>query len=131
MNMLVKSRQTANRLLLSIAAVVVTSLPSQATPPVFHILIESASPYFLPPSAKINAGEPIRWDNPTPSHHTVTHDGCIGEGPCAFDSGSLRPDDSYSLPGLPPGRYSYHCQLHPIMRGILMVAEPAASSSQT
>jgi plastocyanin len=85
----------------------------------------------LPTSAKVAAGSPIRWENPTPSHHTVTHDGCIVEGPCAFDSGSLPPNESYTLPGLPPGSYPYHCRLHPIMRGILTVTNPVVPPSRT
>lgn len=29
---------------------------------------------------------------------------------------------------LPPGKYSYHCELHPIMRGTLIVIESQARS---
>ena len=114
------------------AVVVLASLPGMATPPSFQIIIESGSPYFLPVSAQVVAGAPIRWENPTPSYHTVTHDGCVlEEGPCAFDSGSLAPNGSYSLPGLGPGQYPYHCRLHPIMRGVLTVVDPLSAPSQT
>lgn len=123
--------KTTRRLLTIAAVFILTGLPGWASPPSFQILIESGSPYFLPSSAKVAAGAPIRWDNPTPSHHTVTHDGCIAEGPCAFDSGSLPPNESYTLPGLPPGRYPYHCRLHPIMRGVLTITEPLANPSET
>ncbi len=44
-----------------------------------------------------------------------------------FASGSVAPNGSYTVPGLPPGRYLYHCSLHPIMRGVLIVIEPAAA----
>jgi len=118
-------------LIIVLGVVVLSSLPGLATPPSFQIIIESASPYYLPASARVAPGSPIRWDNPTPSHHTVTHDGCLTEEPCAFDSGSLPPNESYTLPGLPPGRYSYHCRLHPIMRGTLTVTDPVAAPSET
>jgi plastocyanin len=104
---------------------------THATPPQFQIIIESGSPYYLPASAKVPADASIRWDNPTGSPHTITHDACVEEGPCMFDSGAIPPGGSYVIPSLPPGRYPYQCRLHPIMRGMLTVADPAASPSQT
>ncbi|WP_447976737.1 hypothetical protein [Candidatus Nitrospira bockiana] len=105
--------------------------PGYATAPPFQIIIDSGSPYYYPASARVPAGAPIRWDNPTGSPHTITHDGCVVEdGPCVFDSGSVPPNGSYTLPGLAPGRYPYQCRLHPIMRGIVVV-EPGNNSSQT
>jgi plastocyanin len=105
--------------------------PSHATPPQFQIIIESGSPYYLPASAKVPTDSAIRWENPTASPHTITHDGCLTEeGPCVFDSGAIPPNGGYTLPGLPPGSYPYHCRLHPIMRGILTVTEPIKSASR-
>jgi plastocyanin len=102
-----------------------------ATPPQFQIIIESGSPYYLPASAKVPSGAAIRWENPTASPHTITHDNCLSEGPCAFDSGEVPPNGSYTLPGLPPGQYPYQCRLHPIMRGVLTITDPSASATQT
>ena len=79
--------------------------------------MESWSPYFTPAAATVTAGSAIRWENPTGTHHTITHDGCLGTGACAFDSGSIGPDGVFEISGLPPGLYPYHCTLHPIMRG--------------
>lgn len=89
----------------------------------FRIQMESWSPYFAPVTATVTAGNPIRWENPTSSHHTITHDGCRGSGACAFDSGSIGPDGVFELTQLPPGQYPYHCMLHPIMRGTLVVVD--------
>lgn len=105
--------------------------PSLATPPAFTITIDSSSPYYQPAVARVVTGAPIRWDNPTASYHTVTHDGCATEGPCLFDSGSVPPNGSYTVPGLPPGRYPYHCRLHPIMRGVLTVSDAQVGPEQT
>lgn len=105
--------------------------PTAATPPYMQILIEDGSPYFVPVAATIGSGSPIRWENPTPTHHTVTHNACVDEsGPCAFDSGTMPPGEAFTLPGLPPGRYAYHCRIHPIMRGVLTVTEPSQMPSQ-
>ena len=94
----------------------------------FHIQIEAWSPYFLPKAAFVRAGTPVRWENPTATRHTITHDGCVNGGPCAFDSGVIPPSGVYDLAGLAPGRYAYHCTLHPIMRGVLVVTENLRAS---
>jgi plastocyanin len=117
--------------LMVLAWLVILIVPGQAVPPPFEIVLDSVSPYYYPASATIPAGAPIRWENPTGSPHTITHEGCLSEDPCVFDSGTIHPGNSYSLTGLAPGRYPYQCRLHPIMRGILVIAEPAASTSQT
>ena len=95
--------------------------PTYAVAPSLTIIMEGESPYFIPAMAKVASGVPIHWENPTATAHTVTHDACLSEGPCLFDSGSVAPNSRYSLSGLPPGRYPYHCQVHPIMRGVLTV----------
>ncbi len=103
--------------------------PAQAYGPLFTIVMEGEAPYFFPVHAKVPTGTPIQWKNPTATSHTATYDGCVTEGPCLFDSGSVEPNGAYSAPSLPPGRYPYHCQVHPIMRGLLTVTESTASPS--
>jgi len=100
-------------------------LPGGATSPHFQITIENGAPYFLPVSATVSTGTPIRWDNPTPTEHTITHDSCLDDGPCTFDSGIMPSNAHYTLPSLPPGRYAYHCRIHPVMRGTLTVTDSA------
>jgi plastocyanin len=98
--------------------------PTAATPPYTAIIIDSGSPYFVPKSATVLTGAPIRWENPTPTEHTITHMGCMEDGePCAFDSGIVLPNGTFTLPGLAPGRYPYFCRVHPIMRGMLIVTD--------
>ena len=117
---------TVLRIAVGCAMLVMGVLPSTATPPHFEITIENASPYFSPSAATIMTGTPIRWDNPTPTEHTVTHDSCVTEGSCAFDSDTMLPNAHYTIPSLPPGRYPYHCRVHPIMRGTLIVTDSTA-----
>jgi plastocyanin len=107
------------------------SWPTTATQPYTLIIIEDGSPYFVPVTATVASGNPIRWGNPTPTLHTITHNGCVDDsGLCAFDSGTMPPEDTFTLPGLPPGRYVYHCRIHPIMRGVLTVTDSSRSPSQ-
>ena len=83
-----------------------TAWPAIATPLYTAIIIESGSPYFVPKSATVSSGTPIRWDNPTATEHTITHSGCLENGDtCAFDSGVVLPNSSFTLPGLAPGSY--------------------------
>lgn len=102
-----------------------------ATAPYTAIIIDSGSPYFVPKLATVSTGVPIRWDNPTPTEHTITHTGCLEEGgACAFDSGSVMPNSSFTLPGLAPGRYPYLCRVHPIMRGTIIVTDSTSLPAQ-
>lgn len=98
----------------------------------YPIVMESRSPYYQPMTAQVTDGTPIAWQNRTAAHHTVTHDGCVNGGICAFDSGAVEPDGSFVISGLPPGRYPYHCRLHPIMRGELIVMpDPSRAAQQS
>jgi len=108
-----------------------TAWPTTATGPYTAIIIDSGSPYFIPKSATVSSGAAIRWDNPTATDHTITHLGCLEDGNiCAFDSGIIRPNSSFTHPGLTPGRYPYLCRVHPIMYGVITVTEVATFPSQ-
>ena len=100
------------------------------SPPPVVIKMESWAPYYRPSEAEIEMKTAIRWNNPTASTHTVRHDGCAKKGPCLFDSGAVSPNGSYTISGLPPGRYPYHCELHPIMRGELVVGGDPIDSTE-
>jgi plastocyanin len=101
--------------------ILTTSLPSQIT-------MEDGSPYYIPVTATVVSGTPIRWENPTPTHHTVTHNGCVEDGgSCLFDSGAVSPGSHFVVSGLPAGRYAYHCRIHPIMRGQLTVTDDSST----
>ena len=95
-----------------------------------HITIGTFSPYYSPNLAHISSGVPITWENPTATLHSITHDGCKSGDRCAFDSGAIGPNRTFTVPQLQPGSYPYHCSFHPIMRGVVVVLD-SESSSQT
>ena len=108
-----------------------TAWPTTATPPYTAIIIDSGSPYFVPKSATVSSGAPIRWENSTPTEHTITHSGCLEDrNACEFDSGIVLPTGSFTLAGLLPGRYPYLCRIHPIMHGVITVTDMATFPSQ-
>jgi plastocyanin len=90
------------------------------------IIIDNDPPYFLASKTIATSGTPIRWENRTAFHHAIIYDACVAGSPCAFVVESIAPNEIYTLQGLPPGRYAYHCRLHPIMRGEVVVVDPFA-----
>lgn len=95
-----------------------------------EILFETTSPYYQPGVAVVPPGTPVRWINATASHHTVRHDGCARDEPCAFQSLAVPPDSNFLIAPLPPGRYAYHCELHPVMRGTLIILDAQPQSDR-
>jgi len=93
-----------------------------------RITLGTFAPYYSPNFVHIKIGTPISWENPTADLHTITHDGCKAGARCAFDSGPLGPNGTFTLGYLPPGQYTYHCAFHPIMQGTLVIIEPNTSS---
>ena len=94
-----------------------------------EITFEPIAPYYQPQLAVVSTGTPVRWVNPTASPHSVRHDDCLTDAMCAFQSIAVPPDSVFSIAPLPPGRYSYHCELHPIMRGLLIVIDPGVEAA--
>ena len=113
---------------LTVLGVLLAASVGMAAPSAMHIQIEGFSPYYSPKTAEVLVGTPVFWENPTSSHHTITHDGCKTGEFCVFDSGSIAPNGKFGLYHLPPGRYSYHCSLHPIMQGTLVVNKSSGPS---
>jgi plastocyanin len=70
---------------------------------------------FMPTAITITQGSTVHWMNEGPSVHTSTGDTGI------WDSGNLSPGNSYQFTFNTPGRYPYHCALHPAMTGTVTV----------
>lgn len=94
-----------------------------------EITFETSAPYYQPQVAVVPAGIPVSWVNSTASPHSVRHDDCLTDATCAFQSIAVPPDSSFSIAPLPPGRYGYHCELHPVMRGVLIVLDPGVEAA--
>jgi plastocyanin len=71
--------------------------------------------FFDPPDAAVEPGSTITWTNNGAVPHTVTAD----DG--SFDSGVLNPGDSYTVAFDGQGTVTYHCAIHPEMRGSVTV----------
>jgi plastocyanin len=82
---------------------------------------------FEPREVTIPVGGTVEWRNSSIETHTVTDDPAAAKDPAhaqlpaggqAFNSGPLKPGQSYSHTFTVPGRYSYFCQPHE-MHGML------------
>jgi plastocyanin len=99
-----------------------------AAPSPLHITVGTFAPYYSPTFVRVGPNTPISWNNPTGALHSITHDGCKNGARCAFDSGPLGPNRTFTLHQLSPGSYPYHCSFHPIMRGVLEVIDSHPSN---
>jgi len=72
---------------------------------------------FQPATITVKAGTTVSWVNKDDDPHTVTSD------TPSFDSSGLDLDAKFSHTFRTPGRYAYHCAVHPFMRGIVIVKE--------
>jgi plastocyanin len=70
---------------------------------------------FHPAHITVTRGTKVTWINKDMTKHTAT----ASNG--AFDSGVLRPGQSYSHTFKTVGKKGYHCQIHPSMMGSVTV----------
>ncbi len=105
------------------------SLPLLEASSSHDIQIETQPPFFSPNQLTISLGARLTWKNRTQEPHTIISDDCRFGRKCSFDSGFLGPNGRFALPPLKPGRYPYHCGIHPFMRGLLTIHPPQSFSS--
>ena len=86
-----------------------------------QIVLLDREPFYSPPSISLQVGQAVKWQNQSMQPHTITHDGCSLGEKCAFHSGHLHPGEQFSVRDLTPGIYPYHCNIHPFMRGVIVV----------
>jgi plastocyanin len=73
---------------------------------------------FSPSTLTVRAGTTVTWrfDQPSAPHNVVD----LGTPPL-FNSGTPRGTGTYSFTFTAPGTYPYICQVHPSMRGSIIV----------
>lgn len=86
-------------------------MTTQAKPTEVHL----ADNQFQPPMLTVSVGTMVRWINRGQHPHTVTADDE------RWTSGELGPGEAYGYTFTRPGTYSYHCTVHPDMRGTITV----------
>src|SRR5260370_42409438 len=108
-----------------IAALAVAGLPHSVTvaanEPVVIVKMRDMPPSFGPSRVTINVGDTIKWENTGNSVHHATDDNAMAikgddvkrpSGAAAFDSGFMRPGESFTHTFTTPGIYKYVCVAH-------------------
>lgn len=70
---------------------------------------------FSPATITVKAGDSVTWTNQDSTGHSATAD----DG--SFDTGVLANGQSKSVTFSNPGTYTYHCSVHPYMKGTVIV----------
>jgi plastocyanin len=78
--------------------------------------IEIKNMKFDPANVKIAKGDSVVWTNGMPMDHTVTPD--KGEFP---SSGHIKSGKTFSHVFSASGTVAYHCEIHPFMKGTVIV----------
>lgn len=89
------------------AAIAMEMNDASAPGPAVSILFGSVTPV----KVDIVAGETVHWSNDSVRDHTVSAD----DG--AYDSGTLGPNQHFDEMFQSAGSFTYHCRLHPYIRG--------------
>ena len=80
----------------------------------YTVNIKSQS--FQPSTLSVPAGTTVTWHNQDNMQHTVTSD---AQGP--LDSGAIATGKKFTYTFQVPGSYSYHCSIHPGVKGTIVV----------
>ena len=70
---------------------------------------------YVPHDLTVVTGTTVTWRNADRTTHTVTQEDD------AFDSGFLRPGDTFSTTFAKSGSFAYHCSIHKTMQGVVRV----------
>jgi plastocyanin len=101
-----------------------TTAPAESTTPDPNstTTVEIRNNAFIPDQLNVAPGTTVTFVNRDSVPHTATSDNKL------FDSGELAPGASYPVVLDGAGTVTYHCYLHPEMRGSIVVGEPGQAS---
>jgi plastocyanin len=96
-----------------------TTTPAESTVPAPNstIIVDIHHHDFDPNPLKVAPGTTVEFINTDTVAHTATADNAL------FDTGVLEPGDSFSVWFDGSGTVTYHCALHPYMKGSIVVGE--------
>jgi len=93
-----------------------TQVPTYPTGVIKKIEIKNFA--FDPSTLTVKSGTAVMWTNQDGAPHAIVSD--IGS-PVAYSSGSIPPGSFYGFGFTQQGTYTYHCSIHPSMKGTIIV----------
>lgn len=94
-------------------------LPSQAA----TADVEVDDSRFSPGELRIDVGDEVQWTNRGDEDHSVLADDS------SFDSGRVKPGETYERRFEEAGTFPYHCELHPEMTGVIRAGETTTTTA--
>ena len=85
------------------------------TPPPVANAVSIINMSFSPATLTVAVGTTVTWTNNDNMTHTVTSDAS------GFDSGNITMGSKYSRVFSAAGTFTYHCTIHPTMKGTIIV----------
>jgi plastocyanin len=107
--------------LLALTAAAPSSAPSGASGAVVHIRDDA----FVPASLTVKAGDKVTFVNDDDDAHTATADDA------AWDSEGLNQGQKWTHAFPKTGKVAYHCTVHPMMHGTILVEAASRPRSAT
>jgi plastocyanin len=93
--------------------------PATPPSPVSSHTVTIAGLKFSPGVLRIHRGDQVVFRNEDIMPHTAT-----AKGPAGFDSGLIKPGESWSFSPEHEGLTEYACTFHPLMAGSIVVERP-------
>lgn len=72
---------------------------------------------FSPTTIELPINSTVTWDNLDNTEHQIISDGNLP----ALESGVLQPNETFVFTFSQSGVYSYHCNIHPEMKGTITI----------
>jgi plastocyanin len=94
-----------------------SAIPVSNSSPTTSATVSIQNFSFNPSTLSVKVGTKVTWMNNDTVPHTVTSDS--GN---LLTSPTLAPGQSFSFTFTTPGSVSYHCSIHPMMKGTISVA---------
>ena len=92
--------------------------PSRGAPANATVRTAMKNTTFVRPRMQVTVGTTVEWKNNDPLIHTVT---AVDK---SFDSGLIRPGNTYSHTFTKAGTFNIFCMPHPFMKAVIVVTEP-------
>jgi plastocyanin len=89
------------------------SFTTTAIPPANEVIIQSMA--FIPQTLTVPVNSTVKWKNLDGITHTVTSDNA------SWDSGNIPAGSTFKFTFTATGTFHYHCTIHPLMTGTIIV----------